>query len=224
MKSKLKDVSRLLVTTSLLGGMSLPSHAFLFGKPAAPPTPAPTYAHWSHRIPCVDRIGRCFEAEVGGHPVTAIEDKAEFERLKVELRRLNRNVREVYWVIRQPIDGNKALDVAVRTNEMGKPHVGEPAEEPDVTVYALDGQDLESVTEQVVNRGVLVNGQPVVTQQETLTEDWLPPGRYVFAIKYIGEENWDRKWVFLRVLDTPRPAHAPPSVAPTAPAAPVPAR
>jgi hypothetical protein len=28
----------------------------------------------------------------------------------------------------------------------------------------------------------------------------LPPGRYAFAIKYLGRKNWDRKWVFLTVV------------------------
>jgi len=83
---------------------------------------------------------------------------------------------------------------------MGLPLVGEEREEPDVTVYALDGQDLDSKPELVARQDVRVNGQPVVTQQETLTQDFLPPGRYAFAIKYLGRKNWDRKWVFLSVV------------------------
>ena len=65
--------------------------------------------------------------------------------------------------------------------------------------YALDGQDLESESELVASSSVRINGQPVVTQQETLTQDFLPPGRYAFAIKYLGRKNWDRKWAFLTV-------------------------
>lgn len=162
--------------------------------------PAPAYASgYSERLPCVDRIGRCFDATIAGQGVEVIASRAEFERLRGEIEVLNGNVREVYWIVRAPVLGAQALDVEARSNAFGRPHVGEPREEPDVTVYALDGQDLDSETEQVARPDVRVNGQPVVVQQETLTQDFLPPGRYAFAIKYLGRRNWDRKWVFLTV-------------------------
>lgn len=167
---------------------------------AAQQVPAPSYARgYFDRIPCVDRIGRCFDATIGGKAVQVIADKAEYEKLKALLAELNDNVREVYWIVREPVDGKVALDVLTRPNAMGLPHVGEEKEEPDVTIYGLDGQDLESETEMVAQQSVRVNGQPVVTQQETLTQDFLPPGRYVIAIKYLGRKNWDRKRVFLTV-------------------------
>jgi hypothetical protein len=168
--------------------------------PAFAQVPAPSYASgYFGRLPCVDRIGRCFDATIGGKPVQVIPDKAEYTQLKALLKELNDNVREVYWIVREPVDGTVALDVLARPNAMGLPHVGEEKEEPDVTVYALDGQDLESEPEMVARQDVRVSGQPVVTQQETLTQDFLPPGRYVIAIKYLGSRNWDRKWVFLTV-------------------------
>ncbi|MDP4073029.1 hypothetical protein [Acidovorax sp. A1169] len=167
---------------------------------AAQQVPAPSYARgYFDRIPCVDRIGRCFDATIGGKAVQVIADKAEYEKLKALLAELNDNVREVYWIVREPVDGKVALDVLTRPNAMGLPHVGEEKEEPDVTIYGLDGQDLESETEMVAQQSVRINGQPVVTQQETLTQDFLPPGRYVIAIKYLGRKNWDRKRVFLTV-------------------------
>lgn len=167
---------------------------------AAQQVPAPSYARgYFDRLPCVDRIGRCFDATIGGKTVQVIADKAEFDKLKALLAELNDNVREVFWIVREPVDGKVALDVLTRPNAMGLPHVGEEKEEPDVTVYGLDGQDLESETEMVAQQSVRVNGQPVVTQQETLTQDFLPPGRYVIAIKYLGRSNWDRKRVFLTV-------------------------
>lgn len=167
---------------------------------AAQQVPAPSYARgYFDRIPCVDRIGRCFDATIGGKAVQVIADKAEYEKLKALLAELNDNVREVYWIVREPVDGKVALDVLTRPNAMGLPHVGEEKEEPDVTIYGLDGQDLESETEMVAQQSVRINGQPVVTQQETLMQDFLPPGRYVIAIKYLGRKNWDRKRVFLTV-------------------------
>ncbi|WP_010462071.1 hypothetical protein [Acidovorax radicis] len=166
---------------------------------AAQQVPPPSYASFSERLPCVHRIGRCFDATIGGKPVEVIADKAEFEKLKALLQALNSNVRDVHWIVREPVLGTLALDVETRANALGLPLVGDEKEEPDVTVYALDGQDLESESELVAQQSVRVNGQPVVTQQETLTQDFLPPGRYAFAIKYLGRKNWDRKWVFLTV-------------------------
>lgn len=167
--------------------------------PAAAQVPPPSYASFSERLPCVHRIGRCFDATIGGKPVEVIADKAEFDKLKALLQTLNSNVRDVHWVVRDPVPGVQALDVATRATTLGLPHVGDEREEPDVIVYALDGQDLESESELVANSSVRINGQPVVTQQETLTQDFLPLGRYAFAIKYLGRKNWDRKWVFLTV-------------------------
>ncbi len=174
-----------------LAAMALPA--------AAQQVPPPSYASFSERLPCVHRIGRCFDATIGGKPVEVIADKAEFEKLKALLQTLNSNVRDVHWIVREPVLGTLALDVETRVNTLGLPLVGDEKEEPDVTVYALDGQDLESESELVAQQSVRVNGQPVVTQQETLTQDFLPPGRYAFAIKYLGRKNWDRKWVFLTV-------------------------
>ncbi|HCE91939.1 MAG: hypothetical protein A2Z90_17870 [Burkholderiales bacterium GWA2_64_37] len=174
-----------------LAAMALPA--------AAQQVPPLSYASFSERLPCVHRIGRCFDAAIGGKPVEVIADKAEFEKLKALLQTLNSNVRDVHWIVREPVLGTLALDVETRANTLGLPLVGDETEEPDVTVYALDGQDLESESELVAQQSVRVNGQPVVTQQETLTQDFLPPGRYAFAIKYLGRKNWDRKWVFLTV-------------------------
>ncbi|MEO7254822.1 MAG: hypothetical protein ABIZ64_11375 [Casimicrobium sp.] len=162
--------------------------------------PPPSYATgYFERSPCGDRIGRCFDATIGGKAVSVIAEKAEFEALRAQLAALNRNVRDVYWRVLEPVDGKLALNIITTPNAAGAELVGTAKEEADVTVYALDDQDLKSKTEQVARNDVRVSGQPIVVQQETLTQNFLPPGRYAFAIKHIGRKNWDRKWVFLTV-------------------------
>ena len=37
--------------------------------PAAAQVPPPSYASFFDRLPCVQRIGRCFDATIGGVPV-----------------------------------------------------------------------------------------------------------------------------------------------------------
>ena len=113
--------TRALVATLAVLGMA-PAQAFLFGS--KPEVPAPSYARYFDKLPCVDRIGRCFDARIGGEAVTVIADKAEFEDLKAQLKQLNPHVREVYWVVTTPVDGDKALDVEVSANAMGHKEVG----------------------------------------------------------------------------------------------------
>jgi hypothetical protein len=162
--------------------------------------PAPNYASgYSEKLPCVNRIGRCFDVSIGGLPVSVISEKTQFTKLNAEIKALNSNVRDVYWIVNEPVDGNLALDVVATVNTKGLAHIGTEKDKPDVTVYELDDQGLESEPELVSNSSVRINGQAVITQQETLTQDFLPPGRYVFSIKYLGKLNWDRKWVFLTV-------------------------
>ncbi len=67
------------------------------------------YADWFDRLPCVDRIGRCFDASIGGQPVEVIEAEAEYQRLHDEIRRINPNLREVYWQVREPLSGSAAM-------------------------------------------------------------------------------------------------------------------
>ena len=162
-------------------------------------TPAPSYADWFDRLPCVDRIGRCFDASIGGQPVEVIEAEAEYQRLHDEIRRINPNLREVYWQVREPLSGSAAMAVAVRANALGGPHVGEPEAAPRVTIHPLDGQRQVATRDLVANGSVRVNGQATVSRQNTLAQDTLPPGGYVFSIRYHGSLNWDRKSVLLTV-------------------------
>ena len=167
--------------------------------PAQAQTPPPTYARYFQPLPCVDRIGRCFDATIGGQPVEVIADQAAFDQLKGELRSAGARLLDVYWTVPTPVSGRQALEVAVRANALGQPHVGEPRGEPDVSLVALDGQRLASTREQVAQDSVRVGGRAVVTEQHTLAQDSLPPGRYVFTIRYQGTQNWDRKSVLLLV-------------------------
>ena len=181
------------------GQVALLAVICLLVPPAYAQTPPPTYASYFDRLPCVDRIGRCFDASIGGQPVEVIAEQAEYDQLNNALRSAGTGVRDVYWTVRKPVSGREALDVAVRANALGAPHVGEPRGEPDVALVALDRQKLASTREQVTNPSVRVNGQAVVTDQRTLAQDALPPGRYVFTIRYPGSKNWDRKSVLLTV-------------------------
>jgi hypothetical protein len=173
--------------------------ALLAGCATQPPAPPPSYASYSDRLPCVDRIGRCFDAAIAGQPVVVIADKQRHERITAEAHEGNSDVREVYWEVLEPVDGQHAMDIEVSANALGRPHVGEPEGDVDLTIYPLDDQDLDSKQEMVASPDVRINGHAAVRQQNTLTQDDLPPGRYVISIRYAGTRNWERKSVYLRV-------------------------
>lgn len=164
-----------------------------------PPVPPPGYANYFDRLPCVDRIGRCFDATIAGQPVVVIVDKSRHDRLLAEAQRANPDVRDAYWEVLEPVDGQHAMDVGVTSNALGRPHVGEPTGDVELTIYPLDDQNLASKEEQVASPDVRIGGQAAMAQQNTLTQDDLPPGRYVISIRYAGTRNWERKSVYLQV-------------------------
>ncbi len=163
------------------------------------PVPPPSYASYFDQLPCVDRIGRCFDATIAWQPVVVILDKPRHDKLTAEARQGNADVREVYWEVLEPVDVKRVFDIDVQANALGRQYVGEPKEDVDLTIYPLDDQDLASKEEMVARSDVRIGGQAAVTQQNTLTQDDLPPGRYVISIRYAGTRNWERKSVYLRV-------------------------
>lgn len=171
----------------------------LGGCVTTPPAPPPTYASFSARSPCFPYSGRCFDATIDGQPVTVIADQARHESITAFARKVSHRIGSVYWERTQPVDGRRVFEVDIRPNALGRNVIGTPIEEAELIVFELDGQQLQSKTEQVARKDVRVNGQPVITQQETLTQDDLPPGRYILSIGYRGQEGRDTKRVFVTV-------------------------
>lgn len=169
------------------------------GAALAGDTPPPSYASYFDKLPCVDRIGRCFDATIGGRAVIVVGDKARHARLTQEAKQANDRVRDIYWEVPVPVDGAHALDVVVQPNVFGLAHVGDVKSDPEVKIYPLDDQELDSKPELVAQDSVRINGNAAVTQQHTLTQNILPKGRYVIAITYRGTQNWDRKQVLIHV-------------------------
>jgi hypothetical protein len=163
------------------------------------PAPAPSYASWNEHLPCVDRIGRCFDAAFDNQLATVIAEKSRYQALKAQLEKENSFNRDVYWELKESVDGRRVFDIATKPNTMGLPYLGDPKAGADLTIYALDDQDIESKEELVANQSVRVNGQAIVTKQDTITQDFLPPGRYVIAVRYQGMKAWDNKSVYLVV-------------------------
>lgn len=162
-------------------------------------TPAPEYASFFDKLPCVDRIGRCFDATLAGQPIVVIADKKRSEQLTRDAKTRHSDVRDIYWEVATPVDGKKVFDIVLQANALGRTEVGEPKQEADVTIYPLQEQKLSSQKEIKASDHLRVNSQAVLTTQNTLTQDDLPPGEYVLTIRYTGTQNWDRKTVYVVV-------------------------
>lgn len=180
------------------GALVLP--LLVAGCAATGNVPPPAYARYFNELPCVDRIGRCFDARIGGRPVVAIADKARHEQITRMVKEANGEVRgDVYWEVPEPVGGDRVLDVRVGPNALGLTEVGESQEDPELTIYPLDNQSIESEEELAASPNVSVEGLPVVTRQDTLIGQTLPPGRYIIEIRYSGRHNWERKQVLVTV-------------------------
>jgi hypothetical protein len=161
--------------------------------------PAPTYASWYERHACRDQAGRCFDALFDNQLVTVIAEKARYLELKTKLETENRMKRDVYWELKQPVDGRRVFDISTKPNALGLQHAGERKDGGNLNIYPLDGQDIDSKEEMVSNESVRVNGQAVITKRDSITQDFLPPGRYVIGVRYSGVKSWDVKYVYLVV-------------------------
>jgi Protein of unknown function (DUF3617) len=177
------------------------------------------YESFSKSIPCSPRIGRCFDASIAGMKITPIKDKARQVQMFQEARAKNSKIRPFYWELAQEIDGDKALDVETTSNALGLPHVGEEDKEADVMITPLQDQNLASKQSLSSSSNVNIGGKPAVTVQNTLEQDYLPPGDYVLSIRYNGDKNWDRKEVLIKVKAVAPPIAAVASATPEKPAA-----
>jgi hypothetical protein len=164
------------------------------------PTPAPSYAPYSERYPCHNfRIGRCFDAMIGGKPVVVIADEERQKLIRVKAKNEPGRATGIYWEVIEPVDGHQAMDVSVSSNEFGRELIGEPDGTIDLVIVPLDNQQVKSKAGTVASSNVFANGQAVMRQQNTVAQDYLPPGGYIMLITYPGSLQWDRKTVYFRV-------------------------
>jgi len=190
------------ISTHPLSALLIGATVALAGCKTPPPrvvVPPPSYASYSQNAQC-SYVGRCVDVDIGGVPVVVIADQADQKRVSAAVRAaIPAADRDVYWRLEQPVDGEQALNIHARMNALGERFLGADNGDFKTAIFPLDDQDLESRAELAASRNVRVNGQAKVTQQNTLTSRKLPPGRYVFTIRYYGSKNWDLKAIYLTV-------------------------
>jgi len=177
--------------TAVARAVLLAALSFLAGCAATPP---PVYEGYSERLPCVDRVGRCFDAFVNGQPIVVLPDTT----LRKSLETLSPEARDLSWRVTNPIPDRDELTVETRSNTFGLKDVGD-AVDFTVKIYPLDGQRLLSDPTLEQHRDVRVEGSAAVTRKNVLRSNRLPTGRYLLVIRFRGSKNWDRKTVYVEV-------------------------
>ena len=161
-----------------------------FGGGGAPP---PSYARYNEYLPCANRIGRCFELQIAGAEVEVIEDEARQKALAADIARISYQITDVYWELPKPVPAAHAFEVSLAPAGDGEDVLGAEREPAQISVWSLAAGERSESAAIAQEKAMLttVAGAPPATA--------LPPGRYVFEVRYIGARDWDRKFVLLTI-------------------------
>ena len=106
-------------------------------------------------------------------------------------------VREVHWQLDKPISGD--FTVSVAENEHSAAYIGTLESRESVHIISLSGANLDSHPALETDESVRINGAAAVSKVNVLEENRLPKGDYVFRLKVHGNQNWDRKEIYVQV-------------------------
>lgn len=135
--------------------------------------------------------GYYFDAKINNRPVVKIDEKT-LERLEGFSR-----ANMVHWMVKEKVHGD--LDVTVDNNSISHEFIGDVVtdDEPEIYVYALGNQHLDSTEETSHSKDTYVSGSAATKTDNVMTSNTLPAGAYVISIKTWGSENWDRKYIYV---------------------------
>ena len=148
---------------------------------------------------CRDRDGRCMTVRVNGQATVKLskQRKKELERVKpthsIETRY---EISQTKYELATPVRGE--LDVradGVRGSQRWFGDLGSV----DVIVVPLQRVELNTRQTLAADSSVRVGGAPVVTRQNVVEGNKLPPGKYLLVVTLSGASNWDRMVLYLEV-------------------------
>jgi hypothetical protein len=142
------------------------------------------------------RQGHCVVVELNGQRSAKISKKTK-KALK-DMGALEYHGEEARYEIPAPVRG--ALDLRADFVPEAASFFGGGGEF-EAQVVPLEGQSLDTDRQRAADPTVRVGGSPVVTEENVLRENRLPPGRYLMAVRLRGPANWDRQVVFFQVVE-----------------------
>ncbi|MCB1889901.1 MAG: hypothetical protein KDH20_20010 [Rhodocyclaceae bacterium] len=183
-----------LAVATALAASSLLTACLGFGG-----VPPPSYARYNEYLPCSTRIGRCFDLIVAGQTVEVIEEEERQKALGSMASQASYEIRDLYWQIPQPIDGGKALSLEVKPAGDGDKILGGQRGDPALTVWALSEVERPEPASGESAYSARRKVDVVATKLDLGGRTRLEPGRYVYEVRYLGQLDWDRKFVYLTV-------------------------
>ena len=153
----------------------------------------------AQRPKCIDRDGRCMIVQVNGQASVRLskQRKKELETVKPRYSTLTRyEIAQTKFELATPVRG--AIDVKADGVPGSQTWFGD-ARSVDVGVVPLQNVELNTRHEAVTNESVRSGGSPVVTQQNVLEGNRLPPGKYLLVVTLRGASNWDRQVLYFEV-------------------------
>lgn len=185
--------SRLRAAT--LAGLATASLCGCFGGGVPPPE----YARYNEYLPCSNRIGRCFELSIAGQPVAVIEEEARQQALDSMASQASYEIRDLYWEMREPIDGARAFELSAKPAGAGEKVLGPLRSAPAITVWSLAPAGAGEAGKGADPYSARKTENVVATKLDVQGKTALAPGRYVYEVRYLGQLDWDRKFVHLTV-------------------------
>ncbi|MET0553368.1 MAG: hypothetical protein ABW221_10045 [Vicinamibacteria bacterium] len=148
---------------------------------------------------CLERDGRCMTVTVNGQAVVKLSKrtKAMLKDLQAAVSYVDGDdMRQTRYEVPLPIRG--PLQVSAERSPDSGDWFGE-GRTVRTLVRPLDQVDLKSRQQIAAAEGVSVAGAAPLFVQDVLTDNQLPPGRYVLIIDLNGRGNWDRMTLYVQV-------------------------
>lgn len=161
--------------------------------------PPPSYARYNEYLPCSTRIGRCFDLSIAGQPVEVIEEESRQQALGSMVTQASYEIRDLYWLLAEPIDGARAFELALKPAGEGTKVLGPQRGDPALTVWSLKSVERPAAPAGDAAYSARRNDDVVASKLDLTGRTHLETGRYVFEVRYLGQLDWDRKFVYLTV-------------------------
>ena len=140
------------------------------------------------------RDGHCIEVQINGQPTDKLT--------KRELKKLQKDgdpragAEPPAYKVTTPVAGPLRVDAEWIDGVQW--YFGD-SHRTRIHIYPLDGQELHATASLSTSDNVRAEGKAIVTRQNMLNSNVLPPGRYLASVRMMGENNWDRQVVLFTV-------------------------
>lgn len=141
---------------------------------------------------CSDRVGHCFDMDIDGQRVEALNDAAESARLTAQTT----GSKPVCWKLPKPTTGGIEIELSSNAYTQG---LGDLRKGHEVVVTSLDGQEVPTRKGIRTDPTVNIGGVPMQTVVDVIDTDSLPPGPYIVRVRVVGNKGYDDKSVYLHV-------------------------